>query len=884
MSRGREWLSRTFGFVRRRGADRELDDELRFHLAMTEEQLRKGGMQPDDARREARLRLGGHAQISEAYADQRTLPRLESWVQDIRFGIRMSRRSPGFTIAALLTLGLGVGANTAIFSIVHAVLLRPLPFSEPENLFVVGDRDDNGGANNIGFTTFRDFQARNQTFESMALMRTWSPTLVAGGEAERLQAVRVTWQFFSMLGVRPSLGRDFREEEDRPDRRRVLILADSLWKRRFGADPAVIGRTVKMNDVNFQIIGVMPPDFESLVAARFYVPAQIYSLVGYDVSEPDACRSCQHLKAFGRIKHGVSREQAVADLNAIRGQLKSEYPTTYPPGEMTAVPLSEAIAGSVRTPLFVLLGAVGFVMLIACANVANLLLSRSVKRSREIAVRTALGAGRGRIVRQLLTESALLGLAGGALGLGFAAISLRSVGTIAPVSIPRLDHVAIDGWVLAFTLALSVVTGVGFGLVPALRGTSFQLRESLASDARTGTGAGSTRARQLLVVGDLALAFVLLAGAGLMLRSVRGLMLADPGFSADRVLTVQFSLVGEAYREDSAVFAFQNRVLEQVKALPGVEAAALTGQIPMGNNYDTWGFHIEGLLHANPSEDPEVQRYSVSTDYFRAMEIPLRRGRLIADSDVTGGMPVMVISESTASLWAGADPIGRRVRAPGSDGPWRTVVGIVGDARHASLDEDQRRSAGFYLPQAQITDSFLVLVVKAKALEPERLTQPIRGILRNLDPAVPVYSVAPLDELVEKSYADRRFVMRLLAAFSMLAVLLAAIGLYGVVSYTVSQRTRELGLRVALGAQPRDILRLVLAGGFGTVAIGLGVGLCAAFALTRFLGSMLFDVNATDPATIAGAVIMLAVVALAAHWLPARWALRVDPVVALRQE
>jgi putative ABC transport system permease protein len=304
----------------------------------------------------------------------------------------------------------------------------------------------------------------------------------------------------------------------------------------------------------------------------------------------------------------------------------------------------------------------------------------------------------------------------------------------------------------------------------------------------------------------------------------------------------------------------------------------------MGNNYDTWGFHIEGLLHANPSEDPEVQRYSVSTDYFRAMEIPLRRGRLIADSDVTGGMPVMVISESTASLWAGADPIGRRVRAPGSDGPWRTVVGIVGDARHASLDEDQRRSAGFYLPQAQITDSFLVLVVKAKALEPERLTQPIRGILRNLDPAVPVDSVAPLDELVEKSYADRRFVMRLLAAFSMLAVLLAAIGLYGVVSYTVSQRTRELGLRVALGAQPRDILRLVLAGGFGTVAIGLGVGLCAAFALTRFLGSMLFDVNATDPATIAGAVIMLAVVALAAHWLPARWALRVDPVVALRQE
>lgn len=884
MSLVRAWLSRLAGFIRRRGADRDLDDELQFHLEMAEQQLKRSGMRADDARRQARLQLGGVTQTADAYADQRTLPRLESWVQDTRYAIRMLRRSPGFATAALLTLGLGIGANTAIFSIVHTVLLRPLPFPESERLFVFGDRNGDGSASNIGFTTFHDIQERNQTFEAMALMRSWSPTLVTSGEAERLQAVRVTWRFFSMLGVSPALGRDFREDEDRPNRWRLVILTDSLWRRRFNADPSVVGRTVKMNDVDFQIVGVLPADFESLLAARYYVPAQIYALVGYDLSSRDACRTCQHLKAFGRIKRNVSAAQAVADLNAIRAQLRGDYPDNYPPGEMTAVPLSEAIAGPVRPALFVLLAAVGFVMLIACANVANLLLSRAVNRSHEMAIRAALGAGRARLVRQLLTESTILGIGGGLLGLGIAGLGLANVEMIAPVSIPRLDHVALDGWVLAFALVMSVITGVGFGLVPAIRAASLRVRESLVSDARTGTGPGSNRARHLLVIADVALALVLLAGAGLMLRSVRGLMLANPGFSSDGVLTAQFSLIGNAYREDSAVLVFQNRVLEKVRALPGVEAAALAGQIPMGKNYDTWGFHIEGLLHRNPSEDPEVQRYSVTPDYFRAMGIPLRRGRVIAQSDVTDGMPVMLISESTAKLWSGADPIGRRVRVPTTDSPWRTVVGIVGDVRHTSLDEDQHFSAGFYLPQSQFTDSFLVLVVKAKTLEPEQLTHAIRGILKDLDPTVPIYSVARLDQLLAQSYADRQFVMELLAAFSVVALLLAAIGLYGVVSYTVAQRTRELGLRVALGARPLDILRLVLSSGLGTVAVGLAVGLSAAFALTRFLGTMLFDVKATDPTAIAGAVLTLALVTLLAHWLPVRRALRVDPVVALRQE
>jgi putative ABC transport system permease protein len=888
MSWFREMLARFAGFIARhgRGRDREnaLQDELRFHLDMMAEQLERGGLAPDEARREARMRLGGVTQVREAYAEQRTLPVLESLIQDARYGIRMLLRAPGFTLAALLTLGLGVGANTAIFSIVNAVLLRPLPYADPDRLVVLGDLEPDGQPSNIGFATFRDYQDRNQTLESIAVIRSWVPTLVAGGEAERLPAMRVSWNFFSMLGVRPQLGRDFQPSEDRPDRRRVVMLSDGLWRRRFGADRSIVGRTIRMNDVAFEVVGVMPPGLEPLISARFYTPAQIWAPVGYDVSEPSACRSCQHLKAIGRIREGVSLAQAIADLNGIRSQLRSQHAAEYSQGEMTVVPLARVIAGAVRTPLLVLLGAVGFVMLIACANVANLLLSRALNRFREIAVRAALGAGRGRLMRQLLTESLILALAGGVLGLTIASVSIRSVATIAPVSIPRLEHVAIDGWVLLFAFSASIVTGLGFGLVPALRGSSLRLRESLASDARTSTGAGSTRARQLLVVADLGLALVLLAGAGLMLRSVRGLMFADAGFNADGVLSAQFSLVGEAYREDPAVFAFQNRVLEKVKALPGVEAAALTGQIPMGNNYDTWGFHIEGLTRANPSEDPDVQRYSVSPDYFRTMGVPLRRGRLLTDSDVTNGLPVMVVSEAAAKLWQGADPIGRRVRVPGSSSPWRTVVGIVGDARHASLDEDERRSAGFYLPQAQVTDSFLVLVVKAATVDPAQLTHAIRVILKELDPAVPVYDVARLDDLVAKSYADRRFVMQLLGAFSLLALLLAAVGLYGVVSYSVAQRTREVGLRVALGAQPADVLRLVLGTGLSTVAVGIGVGLCAAFALTRLLRSLLYGVQATDPTSIFAAATALAIVAVVAHWLPARRALRVDPAIALRQE
>jgi predicted permease len=485
-------------------------------------------------------------------------------------------------------------------------------------------------------------------------------------------------------------------------------------------------------------------------------------------------------------------------------------------------------------------------------------------------------------MRQLLTESTLLAVAGGALGVALAAVCVRSVGSVAPVTLPRLDRIGIDRWVLAFALGLSLVTGVVFGLLPAVRGSRLRLRDALASDARTAVGGGSGRVRALLVVADLALSLVLLTGAALMLQSVRAMMRADPGFNADGVVTAQFSLVGTAYREDAAVLAFQNRLLERISALPGVEAAALAGQVPMGKNYDTWGFHIEGLMSANAADDPSVQRYSVSPDYFKALRIPLRRGRLLSTSDTTNSLPVVVVSESTAALWPGGEPLGRRVRIGGPSAPWRTVVGVVADVRHASLDEGV--STGMYVPQAQITDSYLVLAVRTRTTHPERLIPEIRAALGALDPTVPVYDIARLDELVAASFADRRFVMQLLSAFSTLALLLAAIGVYGVVSYSVSRRTRELGLRVALGARNADIVRLVLSGGAGTLAAGIGLGMAGAFATTRVLNAMLFGVSANDPAAMITSTIMLVGVTLSAHWLPVSRALRIDPSEALRQD
>jgi putative ABC transport system permease protein len=875
----REGVSRLFGFLRRRDAARSLDDELDFHQEMLERDLQQRGLPPGAAHREARLRFGGRRQIQEAWADQASLPLLESILQDIRYACRTLLRSPAFTAVAAITLALGIGASTAVFSVVHATLLRPLPYPDPDRLVMWGDRQPDGVPGNLGFLTFQDVRDRSQVFESVAVVRSWSPTLVVDGQAERVRAIRVSSNFFAMLGVAPAIGRSFREDEDAPDRWRVLVISDGLWRRRFGGDPDVVGRVIRMNDREYAIVGVMPPGFEPLISGRFYQPADMWAPVGYDGTLPDACRSCQHLKAFGRLRPGVTVEQAAADLDAVRDQLEAEYPSEYPAGAIEVRRLQDAIAGPVRTVLLVLMGAVAFVLLIACANVANLTVARAANRSREMFVRASLGAGPGRIARQLLTESLVLGLAGGALGVALAVALVRSLSARAPMTVSVAEQPSLDPTVLAFALALSLLTGLGFGLVPAVRGGSGR---TVPPDSRAVVG-GLDRVRKVLVVADLAIALVLLAGAGLMLETVARLMSVNPGFNPSGVLTLQFSLVGEAYREDAAVLRFQNRLLEEVKALPGVEAAALTGQIPLGGNHDTWGFHVEGRSRPNPAEDPSVERYSVSPGYFDLLQIPLKRGRLFTDADDATAPPVVVVSETTArSLWPGEDPVGARVRVGGARAPFRSVVGIVGDVHHYQLGESALPQ--MYLPQSQITDSFLVLAVRTDPSSVAALPRVIRSVVRSMDPAVPVYDVSPLSDLVRRSYAAREFVLVLLSGFAIVALLLAAVGLYGVISYTVSQRTREVGLRVALGARPSDIRRMVFGEGVPVVAVGLTAGLAFALVLTRYLESLLYGVRAADPVAHALAVLVLALVAAGAHVGPVRRALRVDPAVALRHD
>jgi putative ABC transport system permease protein len=663
----------------------------------------------------------------------------------------------------------------------------------------------------------------------------------------------------------------------------VLLLSDALWRRRFNADPSVVNRTIVMNDREYRVIGVMPASFEALDTERYYgTTAELWAPIGYDLKGDSSCRSCQHLRGFGRLKLGVSVADANAEMNTIREQMRREFPSDYDTGSIAVVPLRDALTWNVRPALLVLLGAVGFVLLIACANVANLLLARSVSRQRELTLRAALGAGRARIARQLLTESLLLSAIGGIAGVLLAVVAVQGLAAFAPVALPRIDRMGVDARVLFFTAAMTIVTGFIFGLVPAVRGGA-GAQQALAIDSRSSVG-GRSRARAALVIADLALALVLLAGAGLMLRTVAALMRTSPGFDPSRVLALDFSLVGQAYAEDPAVVAFQERAVGKLRALPGVEAVSIAGQIPFGGNGDCRGFHVNGRMKPNTSEDPCIERYGVTPGYLEMMKIPLLAGRSLTAGDTTGAQPVLVISKSTARLVFGDDsPLGAQVRVgSASRGQWWTIVGVVADVHHE--DVTAAPSSAMYIPQAQFTDSYLVALVKTSAADPLTVASAARKVFRDLDNKVPVYRIATVPSLVADASAQRTFVTRLLGGFALIAVLLAAIGLYGVVSYGVALRTREVGLRIALGAGRGDILRLVLTGGAGLVVAGVVAGLAGAVVGTRVLGSLVFGVSPLDPVSFGGATLVLIAIALLAHWVPVRRALRIDPAIALRAE
>ena len=806
---------------------------------------------------------------------------METLLQDIRYGFRMLRKNPAFTAIAVVTLALGVGANTAIFSVVNAVLLRPLRFPEAERLMTIWEKDPVDGISNVGYATFLDFQRVNHSFEHMAVSSMWLPILSGDAEAERLQGRRVTRDFFSLLRVKPLYGRDFTPDEDRLGANHSVILSYGLWKRRFGGDRSVVGRTIQLSGRPYAVVGVLPANFDQ-VFDSFGEAASIWAPLGYDLSLPYACRDCRHLQAIGRLRPGVSIEQASADLGAISQDLYRAYPTQYAEPGVSLIPLQEKVVGQTRTPLYALLGAVLLVLMIACANVAGLLLSRTTERGREIAVRTALGASRGRLIRQLLTEGILLCFLGGALGLLFAYWSVSGLPALAGDKIPLIERVSLDWRVLAFTLGLSLFSGIFFGLVPGWHFGRTEAGETLKESARSSAGAKRQRLRSALVVTNVAIALVLLLGAGLLLRSLSRLLNVDAGFDAHNVLTANLDVAGPNFQKDLQFVAFYQQVLDRIRSLPGVESVGMTSQLPLGGNVDGYGVHVEGKLAPNPQDDPSADRYSVTPDYLRTMHIPVISGRVFTDSDRTDSQPVVLVNQTLARrMWPGEDPLGKRVKVGGLDGPWRTVVAVVGDVLHGGLDASHTNQ--IYLPETQFTDSDVVLVVRTTG-SPANSVAAVRRALAEVDRNQPLSKFATMDQVVTKSLAQRTFTLGLLSGFAGLALLLAAVGIYGVISYLVSLRGHEIGIRMALGARPTDVLRMILRHGLRLSLIGVALGLAAGLGAGRALSSLLFRVSPSDPLAMSGGALLLLATAVLASYLPARKAAKSDPMMALRHE
>ena len=803
-------------------------------------------------------------------------------LQDIRFGARMLFKSRGFAAVAILSLALGIGANTAIFSVINAVLLKALPFNQPESIVLVWGAHQKRGMTRgqLSATDVHDIRARNNVFEEIATYANFRPGISDGhGEPERIPGAQVGDGFFDVLRARPLLGRVFTSEEQVEGKDFVVVLSYGLWQRRFGGDPDVVGRTVTLNARPYTVIGVMPADFRSLPRGLLEAPAELYR----PVAEPpdDKQRTSRHLRAIARLKPGVSLQAAQTEMDGIAQQLGREYPESYRGGGLNLVSLRAELIEPVRPALLMLFGAVAFLFLIACANVGNLLLAPSMARHKEVAIRAALGAGRARIVRQFLTESVLLALGGGALGLILAVWGTTSIEAIATRVVAMLGTIELDARVLAFTGAMSLVAGILFGSAPALRASRPDLNETLNDGGRsTSSAVMRSPLRNSLVVAEVALAMVLLIGAGLLIRSVARLYSVDPGFNPERVLTMNVWLPHAKYPEAPDYIAFYERALERIRALPEVEAAAMTSVLPISENFDQRTVEAEGQPKG-PGENPNVDNYFVTPDYTRAMSIPLLRGRALTEHDGADAQFVVLVSESTArQLWPGEDPIGKRIRYHNSDEvrPWRVVVGVVGDVKQYALDRPAK--IAIYTPVAQFPTSAMTLVVKTRTT-PESLIAPVRREIRALDPDQAVFSIRSMEELLADSISLRRFSMLLLGVFAALALLLAAVGIYGVIAQSVAQRTREIGIRMALGAQSGDVLRMVVRQGMTLTLLGVGAGLLGAYALTQLIAKLLFGVAPNDPLTFGVIAFLLLTVSLLACYLPARRAARLDPMIAL---
>jgi predicted permease len=816
-------------------------------------------------------------------------------IQDLSYGLRMLARNPGFAAVAVIALALGIGANTAIFSVVNGVLLQPLPYRDPDRLMRLSESSPDFRTMSVACPNFVDWKEQNRSFAGLASVRWEDYDITGGGQPEHLRGKMVSADFFRVLGTNPVLGRDFDSRADRLRASPVVLIGGGLWSRRFGSNPAVLGSQLTLNGRSYTIAGVVPAGFQ------FEGAADVYTLLEqWDDILARSREMHPGMYVVGRLKPGVTQAQAQSEMTAIAARLAEAYPKSNSKHGVNVAPLAGAIVGNVRPTLLVLLGAVGFVLLIACANVANLLLARSAGRQKEIAIRSAIGAGRGRVVRQLLTESVVLALAGGVAGLAIARWGTQAVLAAVPGGLPRMENIGVDGWVLAFTLGVSLLTGILFGLAPALQVSLTDLQETLKEGSR-GSTAGHRRMRNLLVVSEVAAALVLLAGAGLMLRTVWSLGGVNPGFDPRHVLTFSVGLSPANTSSSGRILQTFEQIVDRIINVPGVKSAAVSSLIPLGGSDSEIPFYVNGRPRPTSQGDMLwALLYATGPGYLKAMDIALLRGRYIGPQDMHRGSHVVVIDEVMArTVFPNEDPLGKSIVVAdlsGDLGPETSVpmeiVGIVGHVNHWGLDRDAsaRVRSELYLPLSQIPDQFMkgmaasATFVVRSGVDPLTTLPAVRGAVLEAGNDQPVYGVRTMEQIVSASIADRRFSMLLLGIFAGLALLLAAVGIYGVISYTVAQRTREIGIRMVLGAGQGDVLKVVVAQGMLPVLAGLAIGLAASIGLTRLMGGMLYGVNAGDPVTLIGVALVLAAVALVATLVPARRATRVAPVVALRCE
>jgi putative ABC transport system permease protein len=803
---------------------------------------------------------------------------MRSLLQDIRYGLRMSVKNPGFTMIAVLTLALGVGANTAVFSVVNSVLLRPLPLPDSQRLMVLFNTDDPSGQSwAVSYPDFLDWQRENRTFEVLSTFVPQSVNLSGREEPVRVRGGFVSANFFNLAGVQPSLGRSFRTGEDVPGASRVAVINYRMWQSLLGGDPQILGKTLTLNGEIFSIVGVMPKDFRFPVDnCEVWIPAIYNPYFSND-------RRKEPVAVVGRLKSSVGRAKAQAEMDTITKQIAQQYPDTNRDRGTKLVPLQNVVTQEIRPAILVLMVAVGFVLLIACANVASLLLARASGRQREMALRATLGAGRARLVRQMVTETLLLWLLGASFGVLLGRWGLDGLARIRPEDSTSWIKLELDAAVLLFSLGVTILTGLVFGLIPAIRFSNPNPMGALKEGSRTaGRGAAHSRAGRVLVASQVALALVLLVGAGLTMRSLAKITGVNPGYNPENLLTLEYRLPRNKYPQKSQQWNFHHQVVERAQALPGVRSAAEVEGLPMSGNVGDTSIVLLDRPEPSPGQELRAQANICDTHFFRTMGIPLLRGRDFTEHDTLDTPHVVAVNQTMAEIyWKGADPIGKVIRLPDEENVTATIVGVVGDVKQVNLDD--ANGAQLYEAQAQQPTIFATLVARTEG-DPMSLATALRSAVWAVDRDQPVWKVRTEQSLLDLSVGPRRFLKLLLEVFSALALLLASIGIYGVISYSTSQRIQEIGVRMALGAQRRDVLRLVLGEGIWIAAIGVAGGCAAALVLTRFLSSQLFGVNAADPLTYSSVALLLAAVAMLACYIPARRAMRVDPLVALRYE